>query len=151
MVPGRALAAWSGPEGSSLVVYRTLPIPGGGTPEMITEALANRLMNLPELKLLSRRVESLTGATAGRVEVVAPGFGDSLAPSGIGSPIAIDGKELIPTRQITLGIPRASGPLYVTCHVPESAFAQVAPEIETAFRSLKLSPDTGSSSDSYTD
>ncbi len=28
-VPGVALAAWAGPDGSSLVLYRTLPAPGG--------------------------------------------------------------------------------------------------------------------------
>ncbi len=36
-VPGVALAAWAGPDGSSLVVYRTLPAPGG-TAAMIAEA-----------------------------------------------------------------------------------------------------------------
>jgi hypothetical protein len=151
MVPGRVIAAWQGPEGSSLSVYRALPVPGGGSAEMIAEGLANRLTNLPELKLLVKRTEPLGGVTAGRVEVVAPGFGDALAPSGAGTPVALEGKELIPTHQVTLGIPRAAGPLYLTWHAPESAFARVAPEIEAALHSLRLSADTASSSDSYSD
>ena len=48
-VPGVALAAWAGPEGSSLSLYRTLPAPGG-SPAMIAEALANRLENLPGMR-----------------------------------------------------------------------------------------------------
>ncbi len=151
MVPGKALAAWQGPEGSSLVVYRTLPVPGGGSAAMIVESLANRLINLPELDVLVRRTEALAGATVARVEVVAPGFGDALAPSGIGKPIALEGKSLIPTHEVTIGIPRTAGPLYLTWHAPESAFARIAPEIEAALRGLKLSADTRPSTDSYTD
>ena len=55
MVPGTPLAAWSGPDGSSLVIYRTLWVPGGSA-EMLAEALGNRLENLPGLKLLVKRV-----------------------------------------------------------------------------------------------
>jgi hypothetical protein len=150
-VPGKPLAAWQGPEGSSLVLYRTLPIPGGGSAEMLAESLANRLTNLPELKLLVRRTEPLAGSTAARVEVVAPGFGDALAPSGIGTPIALGGKSLVPTHQVTIGIPRAAGPIYLTWHAPEAVIARIAPEIEAALRGLKLSTETRPSSDSYTD
>jgi hypothetical protein len=149
MAPGRALAAWKGPEGSSLVIYRTLPVPGGGSAETIVESLANRLTNLPELKVLARRTEALAGTTAARVEVLAPGFGDALAPSGIGKPIALEGKTLVPTHEVTIGIPRAAGPVYLTWHAPESAFGRIAPEIEVALRGLTLSPDTRQSTDSY--
>ena len=83
MVPGTALAAWSGPDGSSFVVYRTLWVPGGSA-EMLAEALGNRLENLPGLKLLVKRTETLAGVAAARVEVVAPGTGDSLAATGLG-------------------------------------------------------------------
>ena len=59
-VPGDPLAAWSA-ERASLVVYRGLPI-HGGTAEGIAEALANRLTNLPgmrvELKTLHRRLQN---------------------------------------------------------------------------------------------
>ncbi len=61
MVPGTPLAAWSGPDGSSLVAYRTLP---GASPEMLAEALGNRLENLPGLKLLVKRSETLAGLPA---------------------------------------------------------------------------------------
>jgi hypothetical protein len=151
LVAGRAIAAWKGPQGSSLSIYRALPIPGGGSAESLAESLANRLTNLPQLAVLVRRTEPLAGGTAARVEVVAPGFGDALAPSGAGTPIALEGKALIPTHQVTLGIPRAAGPIYLTWHAPESVYGRIAPEIEAALRGLKLSADTSSSSDSYSD
>ena len=68
-VPGTPLAAWSGPEGSSLVVYQTLPDPGA-TAGSLAEGLANRLANLPELTVSVRRVETLAGQPASRVEVI---------------------------------------------------------------------------------
>jgi hypothetical protein len=148
MVPGTPLAAWSGPEGSSLVIYRALPFPGGTT-EIIAEGLANRLTNLPELKLLVKRTEKVAGEPAARVEVVAPGSGDALAPSGAGVPVATGGKPLLPTRQVTVGFVRPGGALFLSWHMPESAHPRVAPEIEAALDRLKLSTDDRRSSYSY--
>ena len=111
------LAAWAGPDGSSLVLYRTLPAPGG-SPAMIAEALANRLENLPELRLVVNRTEKVGETTAARVEVVAPGTGDALAPSGTGTPMAPAGKTLIPTREVTVGFHRPDATLFLTWDSP---------------------------------
>jgi hypothetical protein len=138
VVPGVPLAAWSGPDGSSLVLYRTLWVPGG-TAEKLTEALANRLDNLPGLQLLVRRTETVAGAGAGRVEAVAPGTGDALAASGMGTPLQPDGKTLFPTRVVTLAFARPAETLYLTWHMPESSYPQIAPEIEATLASLRFS------------
>jgi hypothetical protein len=148
MVPGTALAAWSGPDGSSLVVYRTLPLPGG-TSEMIAEGLTNRLTNLPGLEVKIKRTEKIAGEPAARVEVIAPGNGDSLAPSGAGTPIATGEKPLMATRQVTIGFPRQGGSLFLSWHMPESAYSRISPDIEAALGSLQLSPDGRPSSYSY--
>jgi hypothetical protein len=137
VAPGVALAAWSGPDGSSLVVYRTLPAPGGSA-KMIGEALANRLMNLPELKVVVHRTETVGETTAARVEVVAPGTGDALAPSGAGVPTAPAGKSLVPTREVTLGFPRENATLFLTWDIPESSYARLADEVKTTLESVRF-------------
>jgi hypothetical protein len=137
-VPGVALAAWDGPEGSSLVIYRALPAPGY-TPAMIAEALANRMENLPELRLVVNRTETVAGTTAARVEVVAPGTGDALAPSGIGTPKAPDGRTLIATRQVTMGFLKPSGTIYLLWNSPESSYGRIAPDIEATLESIRFS------------
>jgi hypothetical protein len=148
MVPGTPLAAWSGPEGSSLAVYRALPFPGGSA-AMIAEGLANRLTNLPGLQVLVKGTAEIAGQSAARIEVVAPGTGAAFAPSGAGSPIALDDRPLFPTRQVTLGFPRSGGTLFLSWHMPESAHPRIAPEIEAALGSLKLSTDDRTPSHSY--
>ena len=147
MVPGVPLAAWSGPEGSSLVVYRTLPTPGGSS-ATIAEALANRLENLPGLEVRDKRTETVGGATAARVEVIAPGTGDALAPSGVGTPIAPPGKTLVPTRQVTIGLVRSDATLYLRWHAPESSYDRIAPDIRATLDSLRVAAgEKASSSD----
>jgi hypothetical protein len=148
LVPGSPLAAWSGPEGSSLVVYRTIPAPGASA-DSLAESLANRLTNLPGLSLEVKRTEQLGGLKAARVEAVTPGTGDALAPSGAGTPIAPAGKTLRPTRQVTVAFPRANGPLFLSWHMPESAYPRLAPEIEATLKKLTLSADDRRSSYSY--
>jgi hypothetical protein len=148
MVPGTPLVAWSGPDGSSLVVYRTLPAPGGSA-ATIAESLANRLTNLPGLSLEVKKTEEVGGLTAARVEVVAPGIGDALAPSGVGTPLAPAGKTLQPTRQVTVAFPRANGPIFVSWHMPEEAHARLAPDIESTIKALRFSTDDRRSSYSY--
>jgi hypothetical protein len=139
MVPGDPLAAWSGPEGASLVVYRTLWVPGG-TAEMLAEALGNRLENLPGSSLLVKRTETAGGLTAARVETVAPGAGNSVAPSGLGAAVIEPGKNLIPTRTITLAFARNSDTISITCNLPQSSYERIAPEIQAILQSLRLSP-----------
>jgi hypothetical protein len=137
MVPGVPLAAWSGPEGSSLVLYRSLPVPGGSAATLV-EGLANRLENLPGLKVRERRTETIAGRTAVRVEVVAPGTGDAMAPSGVGTPVAPADKSLVPTHQITIGFVRREDTLFLTWHTPESSYNRIAPEIQATLDSLRL-------------
>jgi hypothetical protein len=136
-VPGVPLAAWSGPHGASLVVFRSLPIPGGTAAE-VAEGLANRLEHLPGLQVMARGTESVAGATAARVEAVAPGTGDALAPSGTGVPRARPGQALVPTRVVVIGIPRQGDTLFLTWHAPESAAESTRREAETMLRGLRL-------------
>ncbi len=138
-VPGAALAAWSGPEGSSLVVYRTLPEPGG-TAAMIAESLANRMEHLPGVEIRERRTEPVAGRTAARVELVAPGTGDALAPSGAGEFVVPEGRTLVPTRQVTLGFVSPDRTLYLRWHAPEGAYSRIVPDIQATLGSLRLDP-----------
>jgi hypothetical protein len=143
MVPGVPLAAWAGPDGSSLVLYRTPWIPGG-TASMLVEAMGNRLENLPELRLLAKRAETVRGAPAARVEVVAPGTGAALAATGMGVPFAPPGTTLVPTRELVLGFPRTRETLYLAWHTPASSYDRLASEIEATINSLRL--DSGAES-----
>jgi hypothetical protein len=150
LVPGVPLAAWSGPDGSSLVVYRALAIPGGSGASIV-EALANRLDHLPGLEIRERRVDQVAGTTAGRVEVTAPGIGVALAPSGAGTPVAPEGQSLVPTRQVTVALVRPDGTLYLTWHMPESAYARVAPDIQATLDTIRFTSSSGPASYSYSD
>jgi hypothetical protein len=144
-VPGTPLAAWVGPERASLVVYRALPIPGGKAASLVEE-LANRLSNLPELTVVTRRTESWSGHDAARVEAIAPGLGNSLAPTGTGKPVVPKGRTLVPTHRVAVGFPRAADTLWIAWHYPESAHATIAPQIEATLKTLRLagSPAPGS-------
>jgi hypothetical protein len=148
MVPGTPLAAWAGPEGSSLVLYRTLPVPGGNA-EMLAEATTIAIESLPDARLVVKRTETLAGTAAARVEAVAPGTGDILAPSGLGKPVAPEGKSLIPTRQVTLAFARPNETLYLVAHMPESSHDKIAPEIDAALKTLRLSAAGKTSSQGY--
>jgi hypothetical protein len=145
MVPGTPLAAWSGPNGSSFVIYRTLWVPRGSA-EMLAEALGNRLENLPGLKLLVKRSETTGGVPAARVEVIAPGTGDILAPSGLGEPIQLPSKTLTPTRQVTLAFARPTDTICLTWHTPEQSYDRIEPDIRAALRSLRFDSTLKSSS-----
>jgi hypothetical protein len=147
-VPGTPLAAWSGPEGSSLVIYQTLP-DARASAHSIAEGLTNRLANLPGLTLRARRIETVAGLPAARVEVVAPGSGAALAPSGVGTPVATEGKPLVPTYQITVGFPRSGGTLFFSWHTPEAAHDRLAQEIESMLQSLSLRADSQPSTSHY--
>jgi hypothetical protein len=123
----------------------------GGSPAAVVVALANRLENLPGLTLKEKRVETLGGTSAARVEVVAPGTGDALAPSGSGTPIAAEGTTLVPTRQVTLGFVRSEGTFYIALHAPEASYSQIEPEIKTILASLRFTTSGDSSSYSNSD
>jgi hypothetical protein len=143
-VPGKPLAAWSGPDGSSLVAYQALPIPGGSAGALVEE-LANRFANLPGLRVEVRRTESWSSRPAARVEVVAPGTGDALAASGIGIPVAPDDRPLVPTRRVLVGFPRAGDTLFLAWHAPESARGALETQIQAALQQLRLGPGATSS------
>jgi len=144
-VPGEPIAAWSGPQGSTLIVYRALPIPGG-TPESIATTLVHSLTNLPGIEIQSRRVQIVDGRAVARVEIIGPGTGDALAPSSTGKPTPPPGKSLIPTRELILGLPGREETLYFSWGIPESGREQLLPEIEATIASLRLPPDDESTS-----
>jgi hypothetical protein len=136
-VPGKPLWAWSGPQGASLVMYQTLPIPGGSAASLADE-LANRLSNLPELSVVARRTETWSGQEAAHVEAIAPGTGGAWASTGTGTPHAAKGRTLVPTHRVALGFPRAADTLWIAWHYPESAHATLAPQIEATLKTLRL-------------
>ncbi|WP_165245316.1 DUF1795 domain-containing protein [Paludisphaera soli] len=148
LAPGVRLAAWSGPEGSSLTIYRKLPIPGG-TAEQVVESMANRLTHLPGFQVLERRVETIAGVPAARVEVVAPGTGSEIAPSSVNKATAPEGTTLTPTREITIGFPRRDGTLFLAWRMPESARLAVTPQVEAALAGMALPPDAAPTTSSY--
>ncbi|MDR3618926.1 MAG: hypothetical protein P4L85_06210 [Paludisphaera borealis] len=143
--PGAPIAAWSGPEGSSFVVYRALPIPRG-TAEAIVAMTVNRLRNLPGFEILAGRTETIAGQPAARIEVIAPGNGDDLAPSGVGAAVALRNKPLTPTREITIGFARQAETLCFVWRTPEAAYGRIAPRIDSILAGLTLPPDRKSSS-----
>lgn len=148
-VPGQALAAWSGPQDSSFVIYQTMPVPGVPSSEVLSAALVNRLTNLPSLQILDHKPLTVGGIPAARIELVAQGFGDAIAPSGAGVPVSVDGKSLRPTRQTTVVISRRSSPLYLTWHAPESSWPEIAPEIDAILGKISLGPDSAPRTSSY--
>lgn len=134
-----AIAAWAGPDGSSLVVYRTLPVPDGSA-AMIADALVNRMEHLPGVVILERRTEPVAGRTAARVELTAPGTGDALAPSGAGEFVVPEGQKPVSTRQVTVGFVRPDQTLYLRWHAPEASYKRIAGDIRATLESLRLDP-----------
>src|SRR5262249_19757054 len=98
---------------------------------------------------LVKQTVEVAGQSAARVEVLAPGTGAALAPSGVGTPVAIGDKPLLPTHQVTLGFPRSGGTLFLSWHMPESAHPLISPQIDAALGTLHLSVDNHPSSFSY--
>jgi hypothetical protein len=136
-VPGRPLAAWKGPSGSALIVYKTLPVPDV-SPASYVVALANRLENLPGVQVVSQDVDKIAGLDAARVYAVAPGDGGSFAPSGTGTPVSLSGKELIPTRLLTLAFLRPADTLCVAFYCPEAEYKSLRPAWEAIRKSMTL-------------
>ena len=147
-VPGKAIAAWTGPKGASLIAYRALPIPGS-TADSIATSIANRLINLPGLEIKRKTVETVDGREVARVEIVGPGTGETIAPSSIGKAMPPAGKSLVSTREIILGMAGREDTLYLSWGFPESARDLVLPEVETMIKALELPPADASGKTGY--
>ena len=139
-VTGVPLGAWSGPSGASLVVFRSLPDPDA-TAEGLAAGLVNRLENFPGLRVLSSGTETIAGVPAARVEVSAPGFGDALAPTGLGAPIALAGKALRPTRRVVIVVPRRDDLITLLWHAPEENAGALAGFVRDVLKSCAIRQD----------
>lgn len=148
VVPGTPLAAWEGPDGSSLVVFKTLEQPGAAAEKILTE-YTNRLETLPGVKIVSRGLHEVgEGLEAARVVAVAEGTGSAFAPSGSGKPVAPKGQKLVPTMRVAIAIPRDHDVLWLTWHFPESAKDKLSPDVERTLETLEIDPETRTSSSS---
>ena len=136
-VPGTPLAAWSGPDRSSFVVYRTLPTPGTEAASLLT-GLTNRFENLPGLTVRARGVEKVAGLDAARVELVAPGTGDAIAPTGQGVPLVDGQPSLTPTFRVLLTIPRPADTLCLVWNAPEEAADAVRSRVRETLKSIAI-------------
>jgi hypothetical protein len=136
-VPGTPLAAWSGPGGASLVVYRSLPVPDGRASD-IAGAIVTRLASNPGLRVVAQTEEKLSGLDAARVDIVAPGTGDALAPSGRGVPLAPGSMPLKPTRRIVVTIVRPADTLALVWHAPEASVEVLETQVRATLQSLKI-------------
>lgn len=144
-VPGEPLAAWSGPDRSSIVVFRTLPVPYA-TASRLARGEVGRFEAYPGASQLRSQVITLPGGLeAGRIEAVAPGTGDALTPPVTGLAVNVDdpgsaegGQSLVPTRRITIVLPDPSGPIWIYWHFPESAHESMAPQVDAMIRTLSL-------------
>ena len=134
VVPGAALHAWRGPEGSSLCIWKAIPAPLA-TARTLRMDLTTRLENLPGLKVAKSETATVGGVEAAWVEVVAPGTGGTIAPSGMGKPIAQDGETLVPTHRVSVGFARPDGNYWITWNYPESASATIGPEVDSILKS----------------
>lgn len=145
--PGAPVASWTGPSGASLAVLTSLPIPDPRADALAAET-ATRLANLPGVAVESAVAGTWSGLGAARVEVVGPGTGDALAPSGLGTPVAPSGRSLVPTRRVIVAFPRRADTLTLLWHYPESARDAVGPDVEATLRSARLT-DAPRPSSSY--
>ncbi len=140
LVTGKPLAAWTGPEGMSLVVFRELWAPGA-TASSLAEGLANRWVNLPGLEVEACRVATIDGRPAARVDAVAPGDGRSWAPTGTGQAVLPGGATPVPTRRVAVGVPGRKGVVWLWWQGPEAASAIGLPQVDATLATLKLGPD----------
>lgn len=148
LVPGELLAAWKGPEGASLVVYRTIPIPGADPRALGTE-LANRLGNLPDCKVVDQSAVKIGDVRGVRVEVVGPGTGDALAASGMGTPNVPKGGTLVPTRRVSVAVPRGADTVWVDWHFSDEAKQRVTPLVEQILKGVQIQSRNSSFASSY--
>jgi hypothetical protein len=135
LAPGRVISAWTGPEGSSLALVRTLPVPRGEAINLKMD-FASRLDNNPELVFQKQETTTVGGQSAAWVEVVAPGNGSSLAPTGLGKPSVAPGETLVPTRRVSVGFNRPDAVYWLVAHYPEKARSTIGPAIEGVLRKI---------------
>ncbi len=128
-VPGVRLAAWSGPDGAALILYRTLPIPEA-RPSALARELANRLTNLPGVRVIRPDPSGTNPDTHALVEVLGPGNSTGMAPSGLGEPRSAAGGPLVPTRQLTAVQTAAEQTLWLTCIYPDAAHDRLGPVVD---------------------
>jgi hypothetical protein len=140
-VPGTSMAAFRGPGGESLVIYRSLPAPGSTASELGT-ALIHRLENMPGLQVLRRSELSLGESLATRVELTAPGTGDAFAPTGMGVPATRGGKPLRPTRRVVILIPRPADTLGLVWHAPEEEAKALDGQVDATLAGLSVGKGT---------
>ena len=69
VVPGTVIAAWAGPEGATLSVATSLPIPNPSASALATE-FANRMANTPGVRVDSTRIEAVDRKESARVDLV---------------------------------------------------------------------------------
>jgi hypothetical protein len=131
-----------------MVLYRRLPVPGGSA-VMLADSIGIGLESLPDLRLVVKETKPIAGVDAARVEAVAPGTGDALAASGLGKPVAPEGKALVPTRQVTIAFVRPGDTVYLVAHMPETAHDQIAPQIDAALQTLRFASTGKLSSQGY--
>jgi hypothetical protein len=143
VAPGEVIAAWSGPENSSLTVYTGLPVPGPD-PEGFAKETVTLLQNMPGITEATASAPTIAGGKAARVDVLGMGDGRSFAPSGMGTPIARDGKPPLPTRKVAITFLRPGDTLTIAWHFPESARATVEPFIAAALAGLSLKQNASS-------
>lgn len=150
VVPGTPVLAWEGPEGSELVFYRSIPIPGDypDTAKALVTETSNRWTHLPGLEVKRSEVIRCGGHPAALVEAVAPGTGTALAPSGTGTPLLPGVAELIPTRRVLITLPLPGRTLSLQWHCPEAAADRIRPEIDAIAQSLRVE-DIPAASQSY--
>ncbi|MDB5352971.1 MAG: hypothetical protein JWN86_4218 [Planctomycetota bacterium] len=144
LVPGTALASWTGPDGASLVVFRGLPAPRVNASGLLKEQTV-RLENLPEMRIVNATTIKLAGIDAAKLTMVAPGTGDSLAATGLGKATPLEGKSLMPTRRTSLGIPREADTLWLVWHYPEAMESKFGPQIDDMIRGLAIHNPASSS------
>ena len=136
-VPGVPLAAWSGPDGSSLVLFRTLPSPGGSR-ENDRRGRRQPARESAGLTLVVHRTETVgdiprRGSKSSRRAPAMPW--PPADPAFRPSP---PGKSLLPTREVTIGIHRPEATLFLTWNIPESSYAASRPRDRDHPRSVRF-------------
>jgi hypothetical protein len=139
-VPGRALAAWSGPNNASFVVYETLPGPKTEAATLEKELLV-RLENLPGLTVHDHRIREIGGSKAAWVDLTVPGFGDTMAPSGLGKAVATEGRALIPTRRLVAAVATPSRNLWFLWHSAEGEAGNLLKQAEAMLATMQITEE----------
>ena len=147
-VPGTPLAAWRGPDQSSLVIYTTLPIPKPSAVALGHE-MTNRLLNLTGIEVEPPGSMTLDGNMAARVQARGPGLGDCFVASSAGTASAPDGKTLQTTQRVIVAIPRQGPTINLVWHSPVTNSDTLMSTIETMIAGLSLKPESVSNSQSY--